>query len=118
MHTPRILIPAVATALLGGAITSLAQDTGRGGHPGTDRSQTDEKMMGGQMMSGDMMRMCHQMMMGGQMRGQMGAMMMPHLPPGNEQMEMQMRAEMMRKMAEVMEKYAGRIKQAEGATQR
>jgi hypothetical protein len=112
MHTSRILIPAIATALLGGTITSLAQDTGRGGHPGTE-TQTDEHMMGGDMMGGKMMRMCHQMMMG----GQMGAMTMPRLPPGNEKLEMQMRAEMMRKMAEVMDKYAGRIRQAEAASQ-
>jgi hypothetical protein len=112
MRTPRALIPAVATALLGGALTSVAQDT--------ERAQTDEQTMGGHMMGGDMMRMCHQMMMGGRMggqMGQMGAMTMPQLPPGNEKLELQMRAEMMRKMAEVMEKYAGRIRQAEAASQ-
>lgn len=122
MYTRQILIPAVAMALFAGSLTSLAQDTGRGGHPGTkgedeQAPRTSEQMKEGGMMDGDMMRMCHQMMMGGRMRGQMGAMMMPHLPPGNEKLELQMRAEMMRKMAEVMEKYAGQIRQSESSPQ-
>jgi hypothetical protein len=34
---------------------------------------------------------------------------MPHLPPGNEKLEMQMHADMMRAMADIMTKYAARL---------
>jgi Spy/CpxP family protein refolding chaperone len=34
---------------------------------------------------------------------------MPHLPPGNEKLEMQMHADMMRAMADVLTKYAARL---------
>ena len=34
---------------------------------------------------------------------------MAHLPPGNEKLEMQMHADMMRAMADIMTKYAARL---------
>ena len=67
-----------------------------------------------------MMRMCRQMMMSRSMAGQAtgpmmgpGHVLLPRLPPGNEALQMQMDAEMMRQMAEVLEKYSGRIRQAQ-----
>jgi hypothetical protein len=34
---------------------------------------------------------------------------MPHLPPGNEKLELQMHADMMRAMADVLGKYVARL---------
>lgn len=66
-------------------------------------------MMGGGAMPGGMMRggMMGMMRGGGQIRS--GAMM-PQLPPGNEKLQLQMQAEMMQKMGEILGKYADRIK--------
>ena len=53
------------------------------------------------------------MMSGGMGSGGMGAMMggrgMPAFPPGNEKLQMQMHAEIMQKVGEIMAKYAERI---------
>jgi hypothetical protein len=61
-------------------------------------------MMGGQDMGG-MMRMMQgcPMMQGGGGRG------LPHLPPGNEKLELQMHADMMKAMGDIMAKYAARL---------
>ncbi len=42
---------------------------------------------------------------------------MPQLPPGNAKLELQMRAEMMQKMSEILAKYADRISVDKGSTQ-
>lgn len=57
--------------------------------------------MGGMM---GMMQGCPMMRGGGGM-GQG----MPHLPPGNEKLELQMHADMMRAMADVLSKYAAKL---------
>ncbi len=59
--------------------------------------------MGG-MMGMDMMQGCPMMRGGGGMGHGMA-----HLPPGNEKLELQMHADMMRAMAEVLSKYAARL---------
>jgi hypothetical protein len=69
---------------------------GRGMNPG----MMGDGMMGGGMM--DMMAQCHAMM---------GAMGMPRLPPGNEKLQLQMQAEMMQRMGEILGKYAARIEE-------
>ncbi|TMH41526.1 MAG: hypothetical protein E6H54_16025 [Betaproteobacteria bacterium] len=51
----------------------------------------------------DMMQGCPMMRGGGMGHG------MPHLPPGNEKLELQMHADMMRAMADVLGKYAARL---------
>ncbi len=58
--------------------------------------------MGG-MMGMDMMQGCPMMRGGGMGHG------MAHLPPGNEKLELQMHADMMRAMADVLTKYAARL---------
>jgi len=50
------------------------------------------------------------MMSGGMM---MGRGMMPMLPPGNEKLQMQMQAEIMQKVGEIMAKYANQIQPAQ-----
>lgn len=43
--------------------------------------------------------------------GTMGRGMMPMLPPGNEKLQLQMQAEIMQKVGEIMAKYANQIQQ-------
>jgi hypothetical protein len=59
-------------------------------------------MMGGGMMN--MMGQCERMM------GARGGHAMPQLPPGNEKLQLQMQAEMMQRMGEILAKYAAQIK--------
>ncbi len=60
--------------------------------------------------------MMHSGMMGGMMSGGMmggGGMssgMMPQLPPGNEKLQVQMHAEIMQKVGEIVAKYAAQAK--------
>jgi hypothetical protein len=77
-------------------------------------------MMGGGMGGGHMMgagrggRGGGGMMGGEGMGGPMGAgagHAMPQLPPGNEKLQMQMQAEMMQKMGEILAKYAAQVKE-------
>ena len=60
-------------------------------------------MMGGEDMGGmmRMMQACPMMQGGGQS--------LPHLPPGNEKLELQMHADMMKAMGEIMARYAARL---------
>ena len=60
-------------------------------------------MMGGQDMGG-MMRMMQGCPM---MQG--GGHGLPHLPPGNEKLELQMHADMMKAMGDILAKYAARL---------
>jgi hypothetical protein len=64
-------------------------------------------MMGDQAMMMQMMQQhCRQMMQGMQGGGARG---LPHLPPGNEKLELQMHADMMRAMSDILSKYAARL---------
>jgi hypothetical protein len=67
--------------------------------PGMGRGMMGGGMMGGGMMGGGMMGGCP---MGG-----------PHamlqLPPGNEKLQLQMHAEMMQRMGEILAKYAAQL---------
>lgn len=66
--------------------------------------------MQGPMMRGGMMNMMKE-------RGQMrSGSMMPQLPPGNEKLQLQMQAEMMQKMGEILGKYAEKIKDEQPVT--
>ena len=57
------------------------------------------------------MEMCESMMGGGMMgHGMMGGGMMPQLPPGNEKLQVQMHAEIMQKVGEIVAKYAAQAK--------
>src|SRR5687768_9253901 len=61
-------------------------------------------MMGHGQGSMDMMRHCQQMM------GGHAGHAMPQLPPGNEKLQLQMHAEMMQKVGEILSKYAAQVK--------
>lgn len=63
-------------------------------------------MMGGGMMGMmDMMATCSRMMGG----GMTGAGMIPQLPPGNEKLQLQLHAEIMQRVGEVLSKYAAKV---------
>ena len=118
-----VLIAASAAFLSGEAGFALAQQPSKPS-PGMQRGDgrsTDHGMMGGGDMMGGMM---HGGGMGGMMGGGMmgghhgmmsGMMMVPRMPPGNEKLEFQMRAEMMQKMGEIAAKYASQIKEEKGS---
>lgn len=106
MNARRWMIAAAAAAALGtgtayvGAASTTETPPGYGpGMMGQHRGMMmNQGMMGCPMMSGGTMG-------GGGMMG--GRMMM--LPPGNEKLQMQMQAEMMQKMGEIMAKYANQV---------
>ena len=89
---------AAAAAIVGGTAAAQSEPPHKPGAPGMHGGMVD--MMG-------MMQGCP-MMRGGGTAGAMGHGM-PHLPPGNEKLEMQMHADMMRAVADVMTKYAARL---------
>ena len=70
--------------------------------------QGRQGMMGGAGMMGDsmmnMMQHCERMM------AARGGHAMPQLPPGNEKLQLQMQAEMMQRMGEILSKYASQVK--------
>ena len=80
-----------------------------------DRDHQSGGMQGGGMMGGGMMR--HGMMGGmggmmGMMNGcsqMMGSGAMPHLPPGNEKLQLKMQVEIMQKTGEILSRYADQI---------
>jgi hypothetical protein len=87
-----------------GAIAAAEPDKPAGAMMGDHGSMMSGGMMNGGGMMG-MMRGC-QAMMGG---ASGDALAVPKLPPGNEKLELQMRAEMMQKMGEIAGRYAGQI---------
>lgn len=104
---------------LGFVLPAAAQSDQHQHEQGDQRSPGMGGMMGGQGMGGmgkdgqgkggmmGMMQGCP-MMQGGSM-GMGGGHGMPHLPPGNEKLELQMHADMMKAMADVLAKYAARL---------
>jgi hypothetical protein len=65
-------------------------------------------MMGPGMM--DMMRQCPQMMGAHRMGAHGQGHVLPQLPPGNEKLQLQMHAEIMQRVGEILGKYAAQIK--------
>lgn len=106
----------LVSALLaaGTATTTLAAEMGgmpmegmqkhqgmMGHHPGGMGQQGGKGKPGG-MMSCPMMG-------GGARGGMMGSHMGPTLPPGNEKLQLQMQAEIMQKVGEILAKYAAQV---------
>ena len=97
MNRTRTIVTALAVATLG-AGGAMAQSPSESPH--SRGSQGMQGGMGGMM---GMMQGCPMMSGGAMGHG------MPQLPPGNEKLEMQMHADMMRAMADIMTKYAARL---------
>lgn len=108
MKLKHLVLGSVAgVILIGSGLVVGAEDpnTPEGSMPGME--QMRDGMMGGGMMGMmNMMERCK----GSGMRG------MPQLPPGNEKLELQMQAEIMQQMGEILAKYAGRVKDGQEAT--
>ena len=109
-----LLATLVSVSSVAGAEQQNKEPTGN--MPGAqkmDQGMRPGDMQGGGMMAGgmgggamqggmmDMMKGCHQMV---------SNTMMPQLPPGNEKLQLQMQAEMMQKMGEILGQYAAKIK--------
>ena len=98
----------VAVALVTGSGWSIAADKPEAGKPGMSmhggQGMEGMKGKGGMMGMMDMMGSCERAMQGGAM-----AHGMPHLPPGNAKLQLQMQAEMMQKTGEILAKYAAQI---------
>jgi len=110
-----VLAALVSAALMAGPGWSVAADKqetkpdagmhgGRG--MGAMGGMQEMEGMGGMMGMMDMMGSCTRMMQGGSM-----AHGIPQLPPGNAKLQLQMHAEMMQKMGEILAKYAAQIRE-------
>ena len=108
MKSKQVTVVSAAIVFFAATGLSFAQSS----TPESGAGKSDHGMMGEHgMMGGDtkgmmgMMHGCSRMM--GSSSG--AGAMMPHLPPGNEKLELRMRGEMMQKMGEIILKYADRI---------
>ena len=104
MDTRKLLKAVAILAIVGGSTFSIAADT---------RQMPMQGMMGQQpgmmgMMGQSGMMGCP-MMLGGMGGGMMGSRGLPSLPPGNEKLQLQMQAEIMQKVGEIMAKYAAQV---------
>ena len=98
----RLVMAALAAGLSGLGVPGIAAAQSEPPHkppPGMYGGMGSGPGMGGMM---GMMQDCP-MLRGGGGHG------MPHLPPGNEKLELQMHADMMRAIADVLTKYAARL---------
>lgn len=125
-----ILATLLSAALLTGSGWSIAADKPESGKPGMGMHSVQgmggkegmgmhggqgmggKEGMGGMQGMGGMMGMMD--MMGShsrKMRGDSVTHGIPQLPPGNVKLQLQMHAEMMQKMGEILAKYAAQIKE-------
>lgn len=100
---PLLITTSTAVMLFAGA-PAVAQQPGTKPAPGRDGMPMEHQgMMGGGGMM-NMMQHCERMM------GARGGHAMPQLPPGNEKLQLQMQAEIMQKVGEILGKYAAQVK--------
>ena len=106
-----ILAALLSVALVTGSGWSIAADKPEAAKPGMSMhggqgmgGMEGMKGKGGMMGMMDMMGSCDRAMQGGAM-----AHGMPHLPPGNAKLQLQMQAEMMQKTGEILAKYAAQL---------
>lgn len=95
MNTKSLMAATLALAMLGASGWSAAAGATHGAESAKSGAQDKgHDMMMDHMMGGGMMGSCP---------------MMGQLPPGNEKLSMQMHAEMMQAMGEIMRKYADKV---------
>lgn len=99
MKTNHLAVALLTVALFGSSGSSMAADSNQSSGMPSSGMHGKAKVSGGGMdrraMGAGMMKTC--------------PMMMHHLPPGNEKLEMQMHGEMMKAMGDIMLKYADQI---------
>lgn len=109
MKSTAIKAVLLAAALSGSSVMALAAETGQGAKPMPNApGQSNMPMHQGMMGMMEMMQSCQKMMGSATMSA---GSALPHLPPGNEKLDFQMRAEMMQKIGEIAAKYSDRIKE-------
>ena len=105
----------VATAVAGSGLVIAASKTPAKEQstnmPGMGQMDMEHGMMHGGMMHGEMIGMMNQC------KAMMSSSERPQLPPGNAKLQLQMQAEMMQKMGEILAKYADRISAEKASTQ-
>jgi hypothetical protein len=103
----RIAAAVIFATAMGASVMGVAADSDRPMGGSKDRQGMQEKkgMQGMEGMMG-MMSACP-MMTGGHSAG---AGLVPQLPAGNEKLQLQMSAEIMQKVGEIVAKYANQIK--------
>lgn len=111
MRTKALLLSVSMAGLLSGTGFVFAQQPGMPMDRQGPMSGADVRGGGmggpGMMMGGGMMNMmgqCERMM------AARGGHAMPQLPPGNEKLQLQMHAEIMQRVGEILAKYAAQIK--------
>ncbi len=115
MTSKQAVIALFSAALMTGAGSTLAADKPEAAKPGMSMhggggmggmgGMGGKDGMGGMMGMMDMMGSHGRMMQGGSMTHGM-----PQLPPGNAKLQLQMHAEMMQKVGEILGKYAAQIR--------
>jgi hypothetical protein len=111
MHVKTAMASFLSAALVSFGGSGMAQDQHQ--HEGGAKGpQGPGAMMGGGMMEGGMMGggMMNMMQQCERMTGARGGHAMPQLPPGNEKLQLQMQAEMMQRVGEILAKYAAQLK--------
>lgn len=112
MQRKHLIATTVAIVILIGSGAVIgAQERPSPERPMPNMEQMPGGMMGGGMMGGGMMGMMDMMatcsrMMGS---GMAGAGVIPQLPPGNEKLQLQMHAEIMQRVGEILSKYAAKV---------
>ena len=103
MRISTTLFSLAAAGMLLGAGAAFSQQPPESAPRDRHGMSGDDPMMGrGGMMN--MMQQCERMM------GARGGHAMPQLPPGNEKLQLQMHAEIMQRVGEILAKYAGQVK--------
>jgi hypothetical protein len=97
MRIKTLLLTFSTVAMLMGGGLAIGQ------HQHEETPKAPQGMMGGAAMMG-MMQQCEKMM------STRGGHAMPQLPPGNEKLQLQMHAEIMQRVGEILAKYAAQTK--------
>lgn len=101
MRIKKLLFILASAGMVIGSGVAVSQQQ----HPHEDAAKGAQgrgMMGGGGMMN--MMQQCERMM------AARGGHAMPQLPPGNEKLQLQMHAEIMQKVGEILSKYAAQVK--------
>jgi hypothetical protein len=113
MRVKTAMVSFLSAALLSFGGLGMAQDQHQHEGGGAKGPQGPGGMMGGRgggMMGGGMGGMMSMIQQCERLMGARGGHAMPQLPPGNEKLQLQMHAEIMQRVGEILAKYAGQVK--------
>ena len=107
MRIQTLLFTLATAGMLAASGAAFSQQPPESGPRGPQGMMGGNMMGGGGMIGGGMMNMMQQCE---RMMGARGGHGVPQLPPGNEKLQLQMQAEMMQRMGEILAKYAAQVK--------